>query len=81
MATLTTVDFRPFTEFLDGFLFLRCGRETVWSVVVPTLEVPEAKLPFRVFFITGSLARFLLFDFQSGVTPKNWSTVDSQQFD
>jgi hypothetical protein len=33
------------------------------------LEVPHAKLSLRVFLITSPLAGFLLFNFESHVTP------------
>jgi hypothetical protein len=36
-------------------------------VVIPTLEVADAKLSLRVFLITSPLAGFLLFDFESHV--------------
>jgi hypothetical protein len=69
VATLATVNFRYSAERLDGFLFLRRGRETVRIIVIPTLEVAHAKLSLRVFLITSPLAGFLLFDFESHVTP------------
>jgi hypothetical protein len=71
VATLTTIDFRCSAERLDGFLFLRRGRETVRIVVIPSLEVAEAKLSFCVVLITSSLAGLLLFDFESHVIPRN----------
>jgi hypothetical protein len=67
-ATLATVNLRCSAEGLDGFLFLRRGRETVRVVVIPPLEVADAKLSLGVFLITSPLARFLLFDFESHVT-------------
>jgi hypothetical protein len=69
VATFATVNLRGSAERLDGFLFLRGGRETVRIVVIPTLEVADAKLSLRVFLITSPLAGFLLFDFESHVTP------------
>jgi hypothetical protein len=68
VAALATVNLRCSTELLDGLLFLRGGRKTVRIVVIPTLEVAEAKLSLRVFLITSPLAGFLLFDFESHVT-------------
>jgi hypothetical protein len=68
-ATLATINLRGSAERLDGFLFLRGGRETVRIVVIPTLEVANAKLSLRVFLVTSPLAGFLLFDFESHVTP------------
>jgi hypothetical protein len=67
VATLATINLRCFAERLDGFLFRRGGRETVRIVVIPTLEVADAKLSLRVFLITSPLAGFLLFDFESHV--------------
>jgi hypothetical protein len=69
VAPLATVDLPCFAERFDGFLFLRSGTEAVRIVVIPTLEVPHAKLSFRVFLITSPLAGFLLFNFESHVTP------------
>jgi len=70
-ATLAAVNLRGSAERLDGFLFLRAGKETMRIVVIPTLEVADAKLSLRVFLITSPLAGFLLFDFESHVTPRN----------
>jgi hypothetical protein len=67
-ATLATVNFRGSAERLDGFLFLRRGREAVRIVVIPSLEVADAKLSLGVFLVTSPLAGFLLFDFESHVT-------------
>jgi hypothetical protein len=68
VAPLATVNLRCSAERFDGFLFLRSGMEAVRSVVIPTLEVPHAKLSLGVFLITSPLAGFLLFDFESHVT-------------
>jgi hypothetical protein len=67
-ATLATVNLRGSAERLDGFLFLRRGREPVRIVVIPPLEVAHAKLSLRVFLITRPLAGSFLFDFESHVT-------------
>jgi hypothetical protein len=92
VATLATVKLSVSTELLDGFLFLPAGIEAVRIVVVPTFEVAEAELSFRIFLITSSLAGFLLFDFESHVNPpglihfsieslqSRQSTVNSSQF-
>ena len=42
VATLAAVNLRGSAERLDGFLFLRAGKETVRIVIIPTLEVAEA---------------------------------------
>jgi hypothetical protein len=68
-ATLATVNLRGSAERLDSFLFFRGGRETMRIVVIPPLQVADAKLSLRVFLITGPLAGSLLFDFESHITP------------
>jgi hypothetical protein len=67
-ATLATINLRGSAKRLDGFLFLRSGRETMRIVVIPPLEVAHAKLSLGVFLITSPLAGSLLFDFESHVT-------------
>jgi len=71
VATFATVNLCRSPEHLESFFLLRRGRETVRIVVIPTLEVANAKLALRVFLITSSLAGLLLFDFQSHVNPRN----------
>jgi hypothetical protein len=71
VATLATVDLRDFAELFDGFLFLRVSIKSMRIVVIPPLEVAQAKLPLRVFLITGPLARFLLFHSESHAIPRN----------
>jgi hypothetical protein len=69
MATLAAINLGAWAEFLHGFLFVRCGSETAAIVVIPTLEVADAKLSLRVFLVTSPLPRFLLFDFESHSSP------------
>jgi hypothetical protein len=67
-ATLATVNLCGSAERLDSFLFFRTGRETMRIVVIPALEVADAKLSLHVFLITSPLSGSLLFDLESHVT-------------
>jgi hypothetical protein len=65
MASLAAVNLSTSAEFLDGFLLVRSGGETAAIIVIPALEVADAQLSLGVFLVTGPLARFLFFDFES----------------
>jgi hypothetical protein len=65
MAALAAINLGAWAEFLDSFLFLRRGGETVAIVVIPALQVADAELSLGVFLITGPLARFLFFNCES----------------
>jgi len=71
VATFATVNLCRSPERLERFFLLPRRRETMRIVVIPTLEVADAKLSLRVFLITSSLAGLLLFDLDSHVTPRN----------
>jgi hypothetical protein len=65
MAALAAVNLSASAELLEGFFFVRSGREAAAIVVIPALEVADAKLSLGVLLITGPLARFLFFDCES----------------
>jgi len=96
VATLAAVYLPVFAELLDSLFFRRGVKDSVRIVVIPALEVAQAKLPLLVFHVTCPLAGFLLFDYESHVIPprigslihfsieslqSQQSTVNSLQFE
>ena len=64
VAALTPVDFSILAELLEGRCLFIARRQPDRVVVVPTLQMPQAKLALGVLYITGALPRLLFPDGQ-----------------
>jgi hypothetical protein len=64
MAAFAAVKLGVFAEFLLGLFLLSTEGESQRMVVVPTLQVSNAKLAFGILLITGALAGLFVFNLQ-----------------